>query len=548
MVFKCSESFKKLLMGKHRQRIIILSCSLLLISALVLRIYKVDKIDFWYDEYVSATHIYLLDCNVNAVYDGTRDVREALSAYFTRPSARGDTHPLIYYIILYLFVAPLKLFYPLQVVLRQNPWILRLPSIIFSTISVFVFYRFVTVLCSRKTALYAALIMAINPLQIWYAHEARVYALNYLLCLLLLWRLFSLAKIEEHKRFDPILFSLVVLSVITNPLVFLFILCFLIMTRTRKTILPHILLSLIIFSPFLFLLINKTFWLNPPSLIEVLMPLIHFIIGYNNSIVQILLASVYLMCVLVVSILVLIKSRKKDLNMLLTIYLCPLIIAFICSVFLKPIYLTRYLMFSSIPFYVLIALSLSHIRRKWGKYLLGGIYIVLVFVSLRNYYQERYIMVDNSELYRIGIHPKLDYKDAAHYLEQHVNAQDTVAFTNQDAMAGIRFYLADVKQRYYFIFVPDYLDTYRKTCFNVDTNLHSADIYLMRFFERDKIKESENPIMLKKLAPTKIWIIYSSWERQKTDEHDVIDMNDNYKVSSSKWIDNILIECYISRQ
>ena len=84
----------------------------------------------------------------------------------------NDTHPPLYYLSLQPMIA-----------LGGSEWVLRLPSALFSVVSIGLVFALGKELFNRTTALIAAFIVAIAPIQIWFAQEARMYALVSMLAL-----------------------------------------------------------------------------------------------------------------------------------------------------------------------------------------------------------------------------------------------------------------------------------------------------------------------------------------------------------------------------
>lgn len=79
----------------------------------------------------------------------------------------GDFHPPLYYLFLKLWT---NLF-------GYSEIALRIPSVIFGVLTIFVVYKIGKKLFNEKTGLVAALLIATNPLAIYYSQEARMYSL-----------------------------------------------------------------------------------------------------------------------------------------------------------------------------------------------------------------------------------------------------------------------------------------------------------------------------------------------------------------------------------
>lgn len=120
---------------------------LILILGLVLRLIAINQ-SFWLDEAI----------NVLAAKD--HSLWEMVTRY-----VQADFHPPGYFVILWLWS---KLF-------GYSEIAARIPSVIFAVSSVYLVYFLVKRISSQRFALVTSLILAINPLHIYYSQEARMY-------------------------------------------------------------------------------------------------------------------------------------------------------------------------------------------------------------------------------------------------------------------------------------------------------------------------------------------------------------------------------------
>jgi uncharacterized membrane protein len=89
----------------------------------------------------------------------------------------GDVHPPLWYLLLW----------PLGQ-LHAPIWILRIPAAIFSLLSLWCFWRILVLLeLSPRVRIAALVLMAVMPIQLYYAMEARMYSLLEFLVLLAFW-------------------------------------------------------------------------------------------------------------------------------------------------------------------------------------------------------------------------------------------------------------------------------------------------------------------------------------------------------------------------
>lgn len=142
----------------------------LVILAFALRAVSLERQSLWYDEGVSA---YLTTLPWDALTRWTAD----------------DIQPPLYYYLLKLWCAAAG----------RSEGALRWPSVFFSTLTVPLAAVLGRRLFSRRAGLIAGLLFALSPLYIWYAQEARNYAMLMFLTLLSSTLLYS-AWVEKGAR------------------------------------------------------------------------------------------------------------------------------------------------------------------------------------------------------------------------------------------------------------------------------------------------------------------------------------------------------------
>ncbi|HFC12551.1 MAG TPA: hypothetical protein ENJ56_06865, partial [Anaerolineae bacterium] len=104
---------------------------------------------------------------------------EASSVWFARQSVRDlfvtlcDPHPPLYYIFLHFWLK-----------LGDGEVWLRLPSLLASLATLGVLYRWMGAWFGRKQAQWIVILLALQPVQIWYAAEVRMYAIVQFLTIL----------------------------------------------------------------------------------------------------------------------------------------------------------------------------------------------------------------------------------------------------------------------------------------------------------------------------------------------------------------------------
>lgn len=124
-------------------------------------------------------------------------------------------------------------------------WFLRLPSLFFSIASIFLLFKFVEKIFSRRAAVIASLFLAVSPFNIYYAQEFRMYSLLTLVLLcswIFLW----------HKKW--LLYALsILIGIFTHYFAFVAIIsqCVFIITTRRKDLKNFLLVLGAGLSPFI---------------------------------------------------------------------------------------------------------------------------------------------------------------------------------------------------------------------------------------------------------------------------------------------------------
>ena len=143
--------------AQDRSRLVVAVLLIVIILlALVLRLYRLDNQSLWYDEGFS---VYLAGMDIDQITARTA----------------ADIQPPLYYYLLHGWI---QLF-------GDTEWALRALSVLFGVLTVPLIYAVAQLLFrSRLAGLLAALLVAISPLHVWYGQEVRMYTMLTFLCLL----------------------------------------------------------------------------------------------------------------------------------------------------------------------------------------------------------------------------------------------------------------------------------------------------------------------------------------------------------------------------
>jgi mannosyltransferase len=368
----------------------------ILMLGLVLRVFNLTAVALWNDEAFSEFFIHY--------HWGEMMRRISL-----------DVHPPLYYIILrfwsYLFGSGL--------------FALRFLSVIFGILTIYLGYLFVKeAFKNEKLAVLSALFLAINPFQIAFAQEMRMYTLGTLLILL---SSYLLAKaLNTNKTSIWIYYGVSVaacfythyylfFSVAAQGLYFLFY-----MWREKKFMIKGLLsyvLSVILFLPWIPTLIQQilrvetNYWIQKPNRFAVSSTFWSMTFGGHGT--DHITLTIITPIVLALVIYFYIKSEVQMRWLLMLAVFLPVICALALS-FKQAIYLDRYFVFASLYFSIMIAATFFLVAKYTTRRTLTTIFIVAsVIIFLKNWAD-------------MGWNTKPGMKAAAAYLNGNARPNDKI--------------------------------------------------------------------------------------------------------------------------
>ncbi|MFN2138507.1 MAG: glycosyltransferase family 39 protein [Candidatus Promineifilaceae bacterium] len=152
--------------------------SIIILLAFWLRLLNLDAFSFWTDEGLTPLR-------------SSYDISEILSNRITiQEGITRDTHPPFYYLIIHFT----------QQAFGQSDFAYRYPSLLAGVLLVPLLFQFGRRLQTIGAGLFAALFAAVNPLQVYYGNEARMYTIFVFLAAAasyVLWRALSGADIRR---------------------------------------------------------------------------------------------------------------------------------------------------------------------------------------------------------------------------------------------------------------------------------------------------------------------------------------------------------------
>ena len=258
----------------------------------------------------------------------------------------------------------------------------RLPSVIFSSLTAVIIYKIGNKFFNDVIGIGAALIFTFSTMHIFFSHEARVYPLFCLLTTCSLFYYLNIIKDPLNKANYYMLLVLNILLVYSHYFGFYIVFIeglSLLFLEQKKSIWKPLFLVMIFLTlsyiPMIIIFFHRlgtttTYgtWVAKPGITEVYGNLNRFINDRYNTALLILLISI--------SFIVLFKQRKlKNIfielfqniyfKIILLWFVVPYLFMFFIS-FKYPMFIDRYILYTSIPFYILIAIVLNHFTQKYS--------------------------------------------------------------------------------------------------------------------------------------------------------------------------------------
>lgn len=327
-----------------------------------------------------------------SVYHAQMDI-----ASIIRLLAEGNNPPL-YELLLNLWI---KLF-------GISEFSVRVPSLIFSSMTVLFIYKLGTKFLNKRIALYASIIFIFSNYHILFAHEARVYSLLGLLSVISMYYFMSIiqyctidTKVENYLK-SSVRNNLIILIIIDTLIIyshyfgfFILLTQFIFIAFNKKIISKYwkqiLICSSIIgllYLPNIFVVLNRFIdsstngtWINPPNGIDSIYNMLR---KFSNAPV----VAVFVILILVSSFVKSIinkKTEQKNIYNRLVVFWFVFVFFFMFGIsYLVPMFLDRYLMPGAIAFSLVIAISIDYIIKiQKYRYIIPIVICLLFAVTVK---------------------------------------------------------------------------------------------------------------------------------------------------------------------
>ncbi len=426
---------------------------------------------------------------------GSREIAydDAFSYFLSRGSltdiilgTAADTMPPLYYFLLHFWMK-----------ISTDLWFLRLLNVAINLLTALIVYAITKELFNSKSASIAIFLFLISPYQIYHSQELRMYAL------LLFGQVgyyYSFLKVfrSSRKRYDFWIISAVVFGLIamySHNLGIIGLVCIniiLLFYRNKHVIKSLVLvqLSILVFSiPWFFYLpqqfekIQQAFWTQPPGITDLFQALYTLFSFLPMPIIFMGIALIIIVQSIVLLMVFIFKNKTKKYFILFCLVISPPLILFIMSYLVKPVFVPRIFILSSIWFFILFAVFIEkNLNLFLGKinlslFIFMSIFSLFYFYNFESFPRSSFQEVNKKlETYeplenvihdnKLSFFPTMFYgeRQNTYYLKDLKGSpNDTLAFPSQKAIGYIANENIDEflnRESIVFVVFKDTLDEY----------------------------------------------------------------------------------------
>jgi uncharacterized membrane protein len=348
----------------------------IILMGLIVRLYDLDGESIWTDE-------------GHAIYVSSLDIGELIE------ENSRDNHPPLYSLILHYWMklGPNTAYY------------LRLLSVIFGVLAIFLIYKVGEDLLDKNTGLISAFFLSLSVFHIHFSQEVRSYALVVVLILL---SFFLFIRLIKNPKPNYLILYIVVSSLLVYThflgwFVFLtqnifYILQFPVKKNRFKHVFIVDVIVLILYLPWLKVMISRIFsmqeefWVLLPTWISIPQTFLIYAGTYTFFGICLLLIFSFLCLNSLLSFsdhkFKIRRSDRESKYLLLTWLWIPILAPFSLSFIITPFFISRITIGASLAFYLLSAIGLKKIPNKTLR---TGLLVIILLFSLSNlgiYYNE----------------------------------------------------------------------------------------------------------------------------------------------------------------
>jgi len=467
---------------------------LILLIGIALRIYNLGKYNFWWDEILSI------------------EIAKAMTFWNIAYFGYATASPLFYLLLRFWLH------------LGNSEFILRLLPFIFGVLSIPTIYLVGKELFDKKVGLISAFILAISPFHIYYSQELRTYSLVTFLALITIYYLVRILKKNKIFYWVGFITSTMLILYSHNIALFLMITVncyFLLFYKKYKILWRNWLISqfiiLLLYLPWVKIIFVQIWYAKalgcfqgiPTDYLTNFIQIFRiFNLGYNAKEITHLLIILLFLPLFLFGIWD--EEKKEEIYLLLCWLFIPIIMLTIFSNLMFPLYLVRVLIYISPAYYIIIAYGVSRLKLNKIYLYFFLFFSILVGFSLKNHYLNIFPLPELP--YRVGVHPRKEFKLASDYINQNYQKGDIIGHTSEATHLPFLYY--HKKKLEETIFVSGHQ--------NLDINHLKLHLFYFKILKEKKILPINinipvNIETIKRNSYKRIWLVFSSWENNQTD-------------------------------
>lgn len=483
---------------KNKSRFLL---AVIIITGLILRIYKLGGLSFWFDEAEA-----LLSANLSSI-------KVAIATHY----------PLVLY----------KAFIFLWRMLGENEWMLRMSSVIFGVGCIWAAYYLFSLLFNEKIGLITSLILALSPYHIYYSQELRMYTIISLLTLLSAY--FLIRALQNNRSlFWGMYVCVNVFGIYFHPVsifvVFAGSIFFVLYYGKYKYVLKKWMIAHLSLAFFIFFLVKLMFpaavcilkkdvlyykavvsWVSKISFIKgFYFAFKNFSSGYNAiPFLDVISFIIFLFLAIVGISGGLFSKKRREAVIFSFLYIFfPVFCIYLYSI-VKSFYIDRYLITASLFFYAVAAQGIYFIYEKSRK---GAVVILAIIVflsgsSMLNYYAN---ILSLPLAHHAGVQPKKDYRSVSKYISNNFQKNDVIFHSCVSSVLSLEYYITNIfgKDSKYHLHAAREAKN-KKIVSLANNNEIKVGNYNIPVCE---ILYQNN--FVSAIAGKRIWLIFSDWEFQ----------------------------------
>jgi mannosyltransferase len=355
----------------------------------------------------------------------------------------ADTMPPLYYFVLHYWM----------LLFGNGLAALRILSILFSITTIIVFFDLSRLMFGVGAGLWTAFFAAISPIQIYHAQDMRMYALLELGQAIYFWCFYGMfVKPKNNRSSVGWWIGLILAGTATlythNLAIFgLSIANFYLLFHRKWKDLLRLMAGqvgiMLLAIPWLVMVpgqidkVQTAFWTPRPGLVEVLQAVMMFVVNLPLQGVLLVLAAVFSVQILIMIVIETTRGLRDSHEIryfALIAFLLPGIL-FAISYLMRPVFVPRGFLISSMAYYALAGWIVARGSRRGIGIVLGVVFVAAVAISLPSFYTFQQF-------------PRSAYREATTYLSNHVKDNQLILHDNKLSMFPSHYYAPELEQQF----------------------------------------------------------------------------------------------------